>query len=709
MVSSLNLSAQSGPAGIGSSSTNVLWLRSDQGTSTTTDGVAVSSWNDLSGNANHASQPNGAKQPTYISSSINSLPALRFGGTNINLVVNDNDNLDNTTGVTLFVVAQPDNIDGNPRGMVSKRVSAGNETAYSLFSYTGSNLYFDAPGRMNGTTSVTNSPQVFAAVFNGSDPAFRSRVFQNGSQTGQANVGANTSIGNMASNLFIGILNDNYGNAFRGDMSEVIIYRTALNRAERTIVEVYLANRYNIPLTTYSYSSTTYNQQLIGIGNVGGDRSTLTQDVGSGLLLAESNGSLDTDGEFVFAGHSGIEHGVDNSFLPDITPITLTQRWQRVFFIERQEGGVVNAGTTDARIGFNYSGTGVPTDPTKVYYLLYRAGTSGDFSVVPGGTGVMSNDVVWFNISSANFSSGYYTIAQSSEQVRAWYSLHGGNWNDFNIWSLDPDWPENPAEEIPGVMDRVVIQASKTVTVTDNDISAGVLEVNSGILDFGTATGQRFSSISGQPSGTIRLAADNFPAGDATGFANPATGGTIEYYGTGYSLTVPRTFRNVRVNLTNATNRILLLADYILNGNLTIERGEVQFGDGASTSARNLTVYQQVEVQSNGKILTGTANARHQLNLYGDFTNQGEVQFTNRVAVGYTTEATNGIVDVNILSATRNQIVMLEGPSRFYRIAIEKGTTNTYELYMEATNAAYFNLFGYAAQGHPDQIGRAHV
>lgn len=703
VLASYSSFSQSGPAGIGSSSDNVLWLRSDQGTSTTVDGAAVSQWQDISGNTNHANQPNPAKRPTYVASSINGLPALRFTGTNVNFVVDDNDNLDNTSGVTIFVVGQPNSVDANPRGMVSKRVGAGSQVAYSLFSYTGSNLYFDAPSRMNGTTSVTNSPQVFAAVFNGNDPSFRSRVFQNGSQTGQANAGANTSIGSMASDLFIGILNDNYGDAFRGDMSEVIIYRTALNRAERSIVEVYLANRYNIALTTYSFGSTTYNQQLIGVGNVGGDRSILTQDVGSGLLLAESNGSLDTDGEFVFAGHNGTAHGVDNSNLPDITPITLTERWQRVFYVERQLGGVINAGNTDIRLGFNYSGTGVPTDPSKVYYLLYRAGTSGDFSVVPGGTGVLNNDVVWFNISNANFSSGYYTIAQSSEEVRAWYSFNDGNWNDFNTWSLNPDSPLNPADEIPGIMDKVVIQASKTVTVTDNNISAGVLEVNAGILDFGTATGQSFSSITGQSAGTIRLAGDNFPSGDASGFANAATGGTVEYYGMGYSLTLPRTFRNVKVNLANASQRIFLLTDYTLNGNLTIERGELQLGDGASTAARNLTVFENVEVQANGKILTGTGNARHQFNLYGDFTNQGEVQFTNRVAVSYATEANNGMVDVNFRSATRNQNLMLEGPSRFYRIAIEKGTTSTYELYMEASNAAFFSLFGYAAQGHPDQ------
>ena len=38
---SFNALAQTGPAGIGNSTTNVLWLRSDQGTSSTTGGETV--------------------------------------------------------------------------------------------------------------------------------------------------------------------------------------------------------------------------------------------------------------------------------------------------------------------------------------------------------------------------------------------------------------------------------------------------------------------------------------------------------------------------------------------------------------------------------------------------------------------------------------------------------------------------------------------
>ncbi len=91
------------------------------------------------------------------------------------------------------------------------------------------------------------------------------------------------------------------------------------------------------------------------------------------------------------------------------------------------------------------------------------------------------------------------------------------------------------------------------------------------------------------------------------------------------------------------------------------------------------------------------------VNLYGDFTNRGNIQLTNRAAPDYTAEATDGIVDANFLSATRNQSMLLYGPTRFYRIAISKGLSSTYELYMWASSSAYFELFGYANEGHPDE------
>ncbi len=59
-------------------------------------------------------------------------------------------------------------------------------------------------------------------------------------------------------------------------------------------------------------------------------------------------------------------------------------------------------------------------------------------------------------------------------------------------------------------------------------------------------------------------------------------------------------------------------------------------------------------------------------------------------------------MDVNFRSVNRNQNLILEGPARFYRIEISKGLSSTYELHIEASNPTYFELFGFANQGHGD-------
>ena len=48
-----------------------VWLKADAGMSTNTNGAAVSSWQDQSGNGRHATMAIVSKQPTYTTNIIN--------------------------------------------------------------------------------------------------------------------------------------------------------------------------------------------------------------------------------------------------------------------------------------------------------------------------------------------------------------------------------------------------------------------------------------------------------------------------------------------------------------------------------------------------------------------------------------------------------------------------------------------------------------
>src|ERR1041385_5957503 len=103
LLSANVLFAQTGPAGVGSTANNSLWLKADLGTSTTVNGNPVSSWGDASSNSNTATS-SGSQHAIYTSSLMNGMPALFFDNAsspnNDLLSIADNNNLDNTTGLT---------------------------------------------------------------------------------------------------------------------------------------------------------------------------------------------------------------------------------------------------------------------------------------------------------------------------------------------------------------------------------------------------------------------------------------------------------------------------------------------------------------------------------------------------------------------------------------------------------------------------------
>src|SRR5689334_14409355 len=117
LITAHTLFAQTGPGGVGSSATNVLWLKADAGTSTTVNFGAVSQWDDMSGNGNHATQPTSSQQPLFTTSLINTMPALFFDNANSPnndlLSIADANNLDNTSGLTILTVTRPISIDGS--------------------------------------------------------------------------------------------------------------------------------------------------------------------------------------------------------------------------------------------------------------------------------------------------------------------------------------------------------------------------------------------------------------------------------------------------------------------------------------------------------------------------------------------------------------------------------------------------------------------
>lgn len=293
----------------------------------------------------------------------------------------------------------------------------------------------------------------------------------------------------------------------------------------------------------------------------------------------------------------------------------------------------------------------------------------------------------------------YFTIGTPGAYGQTWYSYQSGNWNDPLSWTTDGSlFPlyVNPAPaKVPGIGDNVVITSGKTITMDVNSVVTNSINVI-GTLDVAATTGHNFTTISGAGRIKIAGASDNFPAGNATNFVDNAVGGTLEINGAAILLNIARTFNNVVINMSGTGDAAVLKNNYTLNGDLTITRGLLQFENATAPANRTLTVNGHVSVAGNGGIRTFGSNNRHKFNLYGDFTNNGTTYFTNRIAADYNNEATDGIVDVNFLSPSRNQQVACNGETNFYRIEINKGTDDTYKASFAASDPANFNLYGRA-------------
>ncbi len=710
--------AQTGPGGVGNTDgtsgqpKNVLWL--DASTLSYADGADLTLWNDISGNGNDLIQSNSSFTPIFRDNAgnINGHPRAEFSKSNNRMVINPFDDMPNS-GITNFVIYKTAAGDGND-GLISYNTSS-QDNAFLLFDSNNQRMYINGNVNTAGEDFSSGSWLMMADRWKSSGGDFI--LNRDGNQVYSANFQNGASIASGGS-LALGGEQDNPGYScdpaqdYDGEIAEVIMYNTFLNNAQRLIVENYLSQKYNIVFATASNDmfgndagfNSNYVYNIAGIGQeADGDH---TQTSSGGLYLYEWNSSL-ANGEYLMSAHDNTTNNSATTYTGGDLPGGTEASWARQWYVEKTSSDGV-----DAKLIFDFKEALTDGEyPANVanYVLLYRSAATGAYSVITvAGQGLNDADQVYFDVPDANLQNGYYTIGTNDETNspvegvagRTWYALASGDWDTWDYWTLDPSGslPNNPSHETPSSGDKVVIHTGKTITVSTNSKNLAEITVD-GILQLGTTSGHNYTKING--SGRIKLASDNFPLGDATDFITKGQGeGTVVWQGGSYNLSTPHTFYNMEVGLDAAGNTLTMLADYTLNGSLVIETGQFQINDNSSTTNLILTVNGDVTVDANGQILTGSANARHQFNMNGDFTNNGTVKFTNRAAADYANEATDGIVDANFLNGSANQTVSCNGITNFYRIEIDKGTDMTYELSISASSTANFKLYGYASQAH---------
>ena len=431
-----HLLAQDGPGGVGNTTTTVVWLRADAGTSTTTNGAAVSTWTDQSTNANNASQGTANRQPTYVSSFSNGMPALLFDNDQTNydyLTITDNATLDGSSGFSAFAVY---NMNAGtaitaPRAIFSKRLNPGSQNAYGWFFYndgspaTGIRNYLDIETTNNRLETATNyatgTNYISSFVFqDGASPATDEvRVFNTATQVANGTESSGA-IGNYASNLHIGVLFGHTGagansSRFNGYIGEIIIWEKALNAAELLIVNNYLSAKYNIaisPSTGDLYAGDDaangdFDWNVCGIGtSASGSNTAFSTVVGMGMGMTQVSGFV--SGDYIIAGHAfttNAQIGTDVAGITGSNPA----RWQRIWYYD-----ITNTDASSPVVDLNFDlsdggvGTVVPGAPSD-YVLVYRATNSGAWTEVATANSVAGDRIGFTGVTLS--ADGYYTIA----------------------------------------------------------------------------------------------------------------------------------------------------------------------------------------------------------------------------------------------------------------------------------------------------------
>jgi hypothetical protein len=412
---------QTGPAGVGSSATNVLWLKADAGTSTSTNGSPVSSWADQSGNGVILSQSTAAQRPLFVSSFMNGFPSIEFDnnsstGQNDYLITPDNPIFDNTNGYSFFTVTRAKGL-GDAQSIISKRNNVGNEEAFMLFYYTGNRLFVDIDNDnnrfSNSTISTVNTNKIYDFFYDGTlTPTMRSTIYDQEVLL-TTSTESSASVPDKNSPLLVGATHSGDPRPFNGYISEIIMFRTKLNDAQRTIINNHLSAKYDIPLSSNDLyvgdnpANGNYDRNVSGIGKdaTGLTNPSFDPSTCAGLGMQSVSGLDDND--YILAGHA---FTANSNIVTDVAGIVgiNVSRWQRIWYLDVTNTGAANV----ANISFDMSDggmAGVNLGVTSNYILVYRSGQTGAWTEIATASSVAGDQIVFTN-QTVN-ADGYYTLA----------------------------------------------------------------------------------------------------------------------------------------------------------------------------------------------------------------------------------------------------------------------------------------------------------
>ena len=419
-----------GPGGVGypdnsitGQPENTLWLKADELTGLE-DGDLVTTWTDMSGNENDATdifagiRPRNesdepiyhktiADAPQFVANGTNGLPSVNFGpiegredglgALSIPDVMNGEEDFDGMGGLSLWVVLKRNQLN-NWQAIVEKRDFTGSDNAHKnawILEFNGSGgesgdenkpmLTLNKEHFFTGSEKITNTEETY--IIGADHRAFdRSTIWLNGRLDGFR--AYDKPINDVEAPLVI-------GNAAKANISEIIFFKNELNAPQKVIVQNYLAAKYGLDLyENHIYTNDVYTHGVIGVGKaMYGDKPEMHVASSGGGLQLEAAGSTLDDGEYILAGHNGAANSDDND----------DRTWARRWYVETSEGTAANV-----TMGFDFAAAGLATPASADGYALWYS-ADGETYTALGATAMLSGDIMSFELT--DIAEGYYVLS----------------------------------------------------------------------------------------------------------------------------------------------------------------------------------------------------------------------------------------------------------------------------------------------------------
>ena len=349
------ITGNTGPGGVGDASNNQLWLRADDlGLS---NGAAVSSWSDISGNSLTANSSGvSAEEPTFNTNVVNGFPSISFdGGDFLNLGNVAALNLTPGTDSWSFFIVY--NVTGaTPQGtFFSKATSANRHYQYTIDDNAGTSRFtaFIGGNATTGSVTATNDWFVSSSTNNATQ---KDSWTDESSNFAAAGVGTTTE---ATADVLIGARRDSgpttgTGFLLTGSIAEIAMFDAEVNAAQRIIATNYLAAKYDITLNANDVydmddnGNGDFDYEVAGIGQAA-DGTNHTDARGSGVVRMWDPSDLGNS-EYIMWGHDDTSISTKNAV--DVDGTVIEERLDRIWRLtETGDLGTVS-------ISFDFSGVG---------------------------------------------------------------------------------------------------------------------------------------------------------------------------------------------------------------------------------------------------------------------------------------------------------------------------------------------------------------